>query len=136
MTLPDIALRAWRSCASLCRARLGATAVEFAFVLPAFVLVVFGIEEVGRLFWTQGALQYAVEQAARCAAVNSATCGTSAQIKAYAASQTPGMTISSSDFTASSPSCGHQVQASYAFTSLVPQLVPLSVTLSVQSCHP
>lgn len=118
------------------RSRRGTTAVEFALVAPAFFAILFGVEEVGRLCWTRMTLQHAVELAARCAAVNQISCANAAQITTYAASQTPGMTIPTSAFTASSPSCGYQVQASYAYTSLIPELVPINVTLQVQSCFP
>ena len=51
----------------------GAAAVETALVLPVFLLCVFGISEIGRALWIQSTLQYAVEDAARCAAINTAS---------------------------------------------------------------
>ena len=44
--------------------RTGSAMVQFAMILPAFVLLIFGVIEVGRLLWLQNALHYAVEQAA------------------------------------------------------------------------
>lgn len=41
---------------NLWRSRNGAAAVEFALVMPVFLLMLFGIEELGRLFWTSHAL--------------------------------------------------------------------------------
>ncbi len=93
--------------AGLARACDGATAVETAIVLPVFLLVLFAIVEGGLLFWTQSTLQFAVEAAARCAAVNTTLCPpTNSAIQTYAASQTYGMTIPSSTFTFTQPSCG------------------------------
>jgi Flp pilus assembly protein TadG len=137
--------------ARLWRARGGATAVEMAFLLPVFMLFLLGICEFGRGLWTQTALQFAVEAAARCAAVSPSLCtaagGTSMDIPGYAASQAFGMSIPASTFTytpnatcgvasGSTGTGGAQVTASYAFPAIVPALVPVDVTLSAKSCHP
>jgi len=135
----------------LWRARGGASAVEMAFLLPVFMLFILGICEFGRALWTQTALQFAVEAAARCAAVSPSLCtatgGSSMDVPGYAASQAFGMTIPSSAFTytpnatcgvtsGASGSGGAQVTASYVFDAIVPALVPVNVTLSAKSCHP
>jgi Flp pilus assembly protein TadG len=114
----------------------GSAAVEAAIVLPIFFSFVFGISEVGRALWVQSALQYAVEDAARCAAVNTSSCGNTSAVQSYAAGRVFGITIPSSSFSVTKPSCGNQVSISYAFSSVVPNLVPFSVTLTAQSCHP
>ena len=80
-----------------------------AIVLPVFLMLVFGIEEFGRLFWLQSSLQYAVEQAARCAAVNTTLCGSASAITAYAADSVFGASVPSTDFTSSAPACGHEI---------------------------
>lgn len=49
------------------RCRSGATAVEFALVLPLFVLLMMAMVEFGRVFWVQVSLRHAVEQTARSA---------------------------------------------------------------------
>jgi Flp pilus assembly protein TadG len=132
----------------LWRARGGATAVEMAFLLPVFMLFLLGICEFGRALWTQTALQFAVEAAARCAAVSPSLCtapgGTVMDVEGYAASQAFGMTIPSSAFhyepnaTCGVPSAATatQVTASYVFPAVVPALVPVDVTLTAKSCHP
>jgi Flp pilus assembly protein TadG len=135
----------------LWRARRGATAVEMAFLLPVFVLFLLGIEEFGRALWTQTALQFAVEAAARCAAVNPFQCtapgGTTFDVPSYAASEAFGLSIPSSAFTYTANaicgvssnttgSGGALVQASYLFRAVIPQLVPVNVTLTAKSCHP
>ena len=45
--------------------RSGSTAVEFAIILPLFIVIVMGLMEFGRLFWVQVSLRHAVEQTAR-----------------------------------------------------------------------
>jgi len=125
--------------AALAKARDGATAVETAIVLPAFLLFIFAIIEAGLLFWTQSTLQFAVEAAARYASINT-TLSTSA-IQTYAASQAVGMTISSSSFSVIQPpttsSCGgYQVSISYPFNFIVSHLFTNTITLKANSCHP
>lgn len=128
--------------------------MEFALLLPLLLIFMLGIMEFGRALWTQTSLQYAVDAAARCAAVNPSQC---ANVPSYAANNAPGLSLSSSVFTyTASVSCGisgytggAQVTASYAFQTvvdlsglfrLIPGLAggtnPLQVTLSAQSCHP
>jgi Flp pilus assembly protein TadG len=47
----------------------GATAVESAIVLSAFVLLIFGIVQFGQVFWIYNTMMLAVEEAARYAMV-------------------------------------------------------------------
>src|SRR5258708_31453331 len=77
----------FRGLAALVRDCRGAAATEFALVAPALCLVLYGTMEFGRMAWTQEALNFAVEEAARCASVTPSVCGTSQQIATYAASE-------------------------------------------------
>jgi len=45
----------------------GNSTVEFALVLPLFLVLTFGVLDFGRLFWTQETLSYALRQAGRYA---------------------------------------------------------------------
>ena len=47
----------------------GATAVEFALVLPLFVLLLFGIIDFGRYFFVQHTVQFATREGTRLALV-------------------------------------------------------------------
>jgi Flp pilus assembly protein TadG len=47
--------------------RVGQATVEFALVLPLFVLLVFGVIDFGRLFFTQMTVQHAMREAGRFA---------------------------------------------------------------------
>jgi Flp pilus assembly protein TadG len=118
--------------------RKGTAAVEFAFLLPVFLLMLLGIIEFGRLLWTQSSLQNAVEAAARYAAINYPTCGSTSQTTSYAASETFGQSIPASDFALTCATCGTQVTATLSFTPVVPALLPFlnNITLSAQSCYP
>jgi Flp pilus assembly protein TadG len=114
----------------------GAAAVEFAIILPILLVCVLGLIEFARAIWTQAALDYAVQAAARCAAVDPLTCGTVAQTQQYATTRAPGLSLPASAFTVTNPACGVQVAASLAFDFLVPELLPYSQTLNARACFP
>jgi Flp pilus assembly protein TadG len=114
----------------------GSSAVEFAMVAPFLIAMLFGVFEFGRALWTQSMLDFAVEQASRCATINTTTCGSASTIATYAASQTSPLNLPAATFTATTPTCGNQVRASYAFNFITPHLFPYSITLTSQSCYP
>lgn len=112
----------------------GSTAVEFAFVGPLLLLMMFGVIEFGRALWTENALQYAVAEAARCMTVNTNLCGSPSQTQAFAATRS-GLSLPASVFTAGRAFCGNKVSARYSFEPLL-GLLPYPVTLTAQSCFP
>lgn len=114
----------------------GATAVEFALTIPVFLTLLAGIIEIGLAVWTQFGLQYGAEAAVRCASVNATTCGTADQIASYAASHALGLSLPSSVFTISTPSCGNQVSASYVYPFYTLFFGTPTVTLTARSCFP
>jgi Flp pilus assembly protein TadG len=127
----------------LLRLARGAVAVEFGFVFPALLVFVLGVMECGRMYWTYTTLYRATEAAARCGAVNADLCGTSSQIQSYAATQAYGLTIDSTAFTATTPTCGIQVTATLPFTLIIPFIsVGVAsgsfniITLSATACYP
>ena len=65
----------------------GSAAIQFGLVAPSLLLLLLGIMEIGRMLWTTNALHYSVEEAARCASINAATCGTSSKVQAFAAAR-------------------------------------------------
>ena len=114
----------------------GSTAVEFALIAPVIISLFFGMFEFARAIWTQSVLDYAVEEAARCASVNTGTCGTNGAIQSYAANQTGALAISAGTFTSSSPAgCTHQVTASYPF-HFVLSIFNYNITLTSLACSP
>ena len=112
----------------------GATAAEFALILPMFLLLVLGIIEVGRMLSTKNTLQYAVERAARCAVIGASPCATPAQVQSYAASLVYGSALGGAVFSSTAPACGQEVSASLPYTPILP--IPMNVTLTAQSCRP
>jgi Flp pilus assembly protein TadG len=104
--------------------------------LPALILLLVGTMETGRLIWTQSVLHYAVEHAARCAAVDVNNCATTTQVQHYAIAMASPVPVTAADFTVTTPACGSEVAASYPFKTVVPNLLPYTITLSAQSCFP
>ena len=111
----------------------GATAVEFALVLPALAALVVGGLYTGLAVYSAAGLHTAVEQAARCYSVNVSQCGSASATQTYAQSQYFG--INSPAFTASIQSCGHQVSATVT-VGISAVVTNLSVPLSATACFP
>jgi len=56
------------------QAQGGTSAIEFALVAPAFLALLFGTVEFGRLLWTEQALQETAIAGARCMAILQSGC--------------------------------------------------------------
>lgn len=115
--------------------RRGASALEFALIAPAFFMFVFGVIEMGLLFWTQIGMQHGAEMAARCASVNNVLCPNTVAITSYASQQSLGLSLPPSTFSVATAGCGNQVNGSYVFQ--FPQILNVSpLTLTAQACFP
>ncbi|MDB5428616.1 MAG: hypothetical protein JWR47_434 [Phenylobacterium sp.] len=112
----------------------GATAIEFALVLPAFILMILGGMATATLGFAVSSLHFAVEDAARCAAVKTTVCTNAASTQTYAARAYQGPAISPV-FSATTAGCGHTVSATGVYSvNVIPQL--LNVPLSATACYP
>src|SRR5258708_2601154 len=117
---PDLS-RVARQLRRLIRASDGVETIEFAIISLTLFVFVLGIVEFGRLYWTQSELQYAVEEAARCATVSCSATITGTGPGNYAADQVFGVTVPAGAASALtvSPSCGNQLTIFSPF-----QLIP------------
>jgi Flp pilus assembly protein TadG len=123
-----------RTLTGLWRDDRGATAVEFALVAPAAIMLLVGIVSLSLMLLSVGSMHYAVEAAARCASAMPTVCSSSSATVAYANSRYSGALISPV-FTYVAAACGTQVNAVATFTlevGMFRQSVPLSAT----SCFP
>ena len=112
----------------------GTTVVEFALVVPVFIALVVGGLYACLGVFTETSLQYAVEQAARCASVSS-NCSSSSTTIAYAKSAYNGPVSPAPAFTYSTPACGYSVSGTVSFVfnfGLSQKTVPISAS----ACFP
>ena len=113
----------------------GSTVVEFALILPAFILLIVGGFYLALLLFTSSGMQYATEAGARCASINTAVCSSTTATAAYAQSLFRGSAGSTPVFTAGTAACGHVVSATMTY-SLNTGLTKFNVPLSSTSCYP
>jgi Flp pilus assembly protein TadG len=119
------------------------TAVEFAMVLPAFLMLLLGIMSASLAVYTAASMHYAAEGAARCysvsTAANAGSCTTTATAQSYA--QKIYFGPGSPTFTASNPACGFQVNATLNVVlnaGVKQDLTPAqwTIPLSATACFP
>jgi Flp pilus assembly protein TadG len=111
----------------------GSAAVEAALVLPPFIMLSLGIISACVAVFAASSLHFAVEGAARCYSINSTQCGSASATQSYA--QTLYTGPSNPAFSASTPSCGHQVTGTLNY-SLVTGVVNWTIPLSATACFP
>jgi Flp pilus assembly protein TadG len=111
--------------------------VELGIILPVFLSMLFGIINVAMVLWTFGSLHYAVETAARCAAVGASNCTTASGIQTYALNQYSGQSLGGTNpFVYSATGCGNTVTASYTYSLVILFIATYSVPLSATACSP
>lgn len=125
------------------RSTCGSMALEYGLLLPVLIMLMLASMDAGRLMWTYTTLNRAVEASARCAAINTAVCGTESQIAERAVNEAWGLPVTSAAFSSQQQSCGAQVTANYPFSFLIPWLgttdpetAPSTITLTVSACYP
>jgi len=126
----------------------GATATEFAFVAPTFLMMLFLMIDGGRMLFTKQALNELAVAGARCAALKPTGCTTNAEVQSWMVSR--GQTRSMLSLTTSmividtTSNCNGQASMASA-TITMPykkggmNLLPQSVTpsnLTATSCFP
>jgi Flp pilus assembly protein TadG len=126
--------------------RSGVTIVEFAILLPLFLILIFGIVQFAQVIFFQVALQHAVTGAARCASEFAGAnalgagntppdCSTSDRVKTMAQQQAFGLAVPAGTFTPSTSATSTCVGASYSFALAIP-LISRTIALTAQSCYP
>jgi Flp pilus assembly protein TadG len=127
----------------------GATAVEFALVVPMFLMLVFGAIEFGRLLWTEQALQETAIAGARCVAIAQGSNPTnspcaSGGTNTYITNVAKGWGLALASISPTTPASGgcaglSQVTLTSTFSSGVANLIKLStggITLTASACYP
>ena len=130
----------------LAAGRKGTTTVEFAIVMTAMVLLVFGTIEWGRLLWSRQIVMHAADMAARCFSIGSPLCQGANTPASYAASiaATDGITLPAADVTYTPPASKctstaggamqyYHISVSYTFNSPLTTLLRMPATFQVSS---
>lgn len=129
----------------------GATAAEFAMVVPMLVAVILGIIEFGQYLWTSSVLQQTAVQTARCMGVMQSQCASSGVYSSTSSlsygelvAAGYGLTLTGSNFTLSkTASCAgvtgfSQVTIAYRFYALVPLVSAMvgGMPMTATACFP
>ena len=113
----------------------GATAAEFALVVPTFLLLVFGTINVGLAMAAVTQVHFAAQKAARCLSTDvTATC-TTGNIDTIAKGYYDGPGMTGLTFTATAPACGNQVTGTGSY-DLVTGFSSTAVTITANACYP
>lgn len=112
----------------------GASAAEFALVIIPFIAFFLGGIGISFLLYANSTLQYAAEDAARCASVKTGICSNLTATQNYALSRYSGPVIAPI-FTASVAACGNRVTGTAVF-QLNTGLINLAVPLAASACFP
>lgn len=116
------------------RGQGGAAAIEYALVLPAFITLIVGGVCAAQLAFAVNSLHFAVEDAARCAAVKTTVCTSSSTTISYAQARYSGPQITPT-FDYSSGGCGHTVTASGHYPIIL-AVYTINVPISAAACYP
>lgn len=112
----------------------GGAALEFALVLPAFIMMIVGGIFAANAVFTVSAMHFAVEDGARCASVQTTVCTDSASTVAFTQTHYAGPAVSPT-FSYSTGGCGHTVSGTVTY-NLDIGTRKISVPLSTSSCYP
>jgi Flp pilus assembly protein TadG len=115
------------------RSNHGATAVEFALIAPALLTVVIGTFYLCMALYLVASMHFAVEDGARCASVNSTTCGSASAIVKYTQSRYFGPNTPT--FTYASAACGNSVSASVTYVANL-GVTSVSMPITAKACYP
>lgn len=127
-------MKTWFLLRRLRRDERGATAVEYGLVMPLLITGILGAMWAGLLMFSASSLDMAVQQAARCMAVDANNCGSATATQTYAQAHYAGPDIAPV-FTATADGCGHTVTAQATFGLGILPGVP-DVPLTSSACYP
>ena len=115
----------------------GATAAEFALVMPLFIILVFGTINTGLAMSAVTQVHYAAERSARCLSVSVAGNCSKANIDTYAKGLYNGPGLTGLAFTSPSPdpACGKRVTGSGDYAILT-GFDSFTINISATACYP
>jgi Flp pilus assembly protein TadG len=124
-----------RLCTVLRKDDRGNAMVEFAMILPVFIMIVIGGMYVALIGFTAASMHYAVQAGARCASLNTSVCTNNTTTAAFTKGKFWGTTLATPTFSSSTATCGHVVSGSIT-TSLNTGFKVIAIPLTASSCFP
>lgn len=123
-----------RALKAILRDERAASAAEFVLVLPLLILLTIGTINLGLMMYVYSTLNFAVEDAARCASVKTTVCTDAGTLQAYAEARYRGP-ADGLTFALTTEACGSRVVGSvdYDFTT---GLTSTTIPLSASACYP
>lgn len=112
----------------------GGAAVEYALIMPILITLLVGGLCAGQLAFAVNGLHYAVQDAARCAAVKTTVCNSDPATVTYAQGRYSGPQIAPV-FNSASGACGHMVSASATYPIIL-AAATINVPLTAAACFP
>jgi len=112
----------------------GTTAVEFAILAPALMLLLVGAVYICLALFLVGSLHYAVEDGARCASVNTTVCSDAPTIVSYTQNRYFGPNPTPT-FTYATAACGNVVSGSLSYVVNL-GLTTVTIPVSASACFP
>jgi Flp pilus assembly protein TadG len=112
----------------------GTTVVEFGILAPVAIMLLVGTFYLGLSLFLVGSLHFAVEEAARCASVNTGVCTDSTTTVAYAQSHYFGPTASPT-FTYAAAACGNSMTATISYVMDV-GMTKFTIPVTASACFP
>jgi Flp pilus assembly protein TadG len=113
----------------------GTAAIEFAMVIPAFIMLIVGGFYAAGFYFAATSMQYAIDAGARCASINTATCPDTTSTLNYVKAHFAAASEVTPTFTASVATCGHNVTGSVTYV-LDTGLQTINIPISASACYP
>lgn len=115
------------------RQNRGATAIEFAVILPVYLLFILGIIELGYVFWAISSLHYGASFGARYAFVEPTSSSSEIRSVALDKVDVPGTVI---DYTVTKNPLFVDIDGTFTYGFLYLPIDPLTITTHVRQILP
>jgi Flp pilus assembly protein TadG len=120
--------------------RSGIAAIEFALVVPAFLMLLIGTMSMSIMLFANSSLHFAVEAAARCASIQTTVCRDSATTNAFASAHYFGPGVAPvftcvGRLCGGTASCGNKVTGTASWTLDV-GMTRFVTPLRADACYP
>lgn len=118
----------------------GIAAIEFALLVPAFLMLLVGTISMSSMFFSATSLHFATEAAARCASVKSNICTNTATTQAFAAANYHGgngapVFACTGRLCGGSAACGNRVTGALTIDINL-GITKIPTTLRADACYP